>query len=90
MHHEFTAPFGIAAEYAHPAETLILGIGTIGGPLLYVAVTRKLHIITVFVWLAVRLLQTVDSHSGYDFPWSLHNFIPFWAGKDVVLFNQLR
>lgn len=89
MHHEFTAPFGITAEYAHPAETLILGIGTIGGPLLYVAVTRKLHIVTVFVWLAVRLLQTVDSHSGYDFPWSLHNFIPFWAGADFHDYHHM-
>jgi methylsterol monooxygenase len=62
-------------------ETLILGIGTIGGPLLYVYYTGNLHIITVFTWLVVRLLQTVDAHSGYDFPWSFRRWIPFWAGK---------
>ena len=28
----------------------------------------------------VRGAQVVDAHSGYDFPWSLHNFLPFWAG----------
>jgi methylsterol monooxygenase len=33
VHHEYAAPFGIAAEYAHPIETMILGLGTIGGPL---------------------------------------------------------
>ena len=82
IHHEFSAPFGITAEYAHPLETLILGLGTIGGPLLYVAYTGELHIITVFFWLIVRLFQTVDAHSGYDFPWNLRHFLPFWAGAD--------
>lgn len=28
QHHEFQAPFGIVGEYAHPAETMILGTGT--------------------------------------------------------------
>jgi methylsterol monooxygenase len=82
QHHEFQAPFGITAEYAHPIETLILGTGTIGGPLLYVYLTKDLHLATVILWLIVRLIQTVDAHSGYDFPWSLHNFVPFWAGAD--------
>jgi methylsterol monooxygenase len=89
QHHEFTAPFGIAAEYAHPVETIVLGIGTIGGPLLYVYLTKDLHIITVMLWLVVRLLQTVDAHSGYDFPWSLHKILPFWAGKYSLAFNSL-
>ena len=26
QHHEYSAPFGLAAEYAHPIEILILGI----------------------------------------------------------------
>ena len=30
----------------------------------------------------MRLFQAVDSHSGYEFPWSLHHFLPFWAGAD--------
>jgi methylsterol monooxygenase len=81
MHHEYAAPFGITAEYAHPLETLILGIGTIGGPILFVAATGDLHIITVLAWITVRLLQTVDAHSGYDFPWSLRHIFPMWGGK---------
>eukprot|EP00158_Paraphelidium_tribonemae_P001352 Partr_v1_DN24292_c0_g1_i1_m36806 putative C-4 methylsterol oxidase len=82
LHHEFNAPFGMTAEYAHPVETLILGMATIGGPLLYVACTGDLHLITVFAWLIVRLVQTVDAHSGYDFPWSLHKWFPLWAGAE--------
>lgn len=36
-----------------------------------------------YVWITLRLCQAVDSHSGYDFPWSLNKFFPAWAGADV-------
>ncbi|KAN0061298.1 C-4 sterol methyl oxidase [Thecaphora frezii] len=81
-HHEYSAPFGLAAEYAHPLEILILGMGTIGGPFLLCAMTKNLHILTVYVWIVLRLFQAVDAHSGYDLPISLHNWVPFWAGAD--------
>ncbi|KAF8491079.1 C-4 methyl sterol oxidase [Russula emetica] len=32
-HHKYSAPFGLAAEYAHPLEVMILEMGTILGPL---------------------------------------------------------
>jgi len=83
IHHEFSAPFGLAAEYAHPLEILILGMGTVGGPLLWcLASGGNLHIMTMYIWIISRLFQAVDAHSGYDFPWSLHHWIPFWAGAD--------
>jgi methylsterol monooxygenase len=65
IHHKYSAPFGLAAEYAHPAEVLILGMGTIGGPLLYCLLTGQLHIITVHLWVSLRLFQAIDAHSGY-------------------------
>jgi len=79
QHHEFQAPFGLVGEYAHPAETVILGVGTIIGPVIFSA---DLHLITLWSFLILRLFQVVDAHSGYDFPWSLRNFLPFWAGAD--------
>ncbi|RKP05402.1 fatty acid hydroxylase superfamily-domain-containing protein [Thamnocephalis sphaerospora] len=82
VHHEFSAPFGITAEYAHPIETVVLGFGTVGGPVLWVMATGDLHVVTMFTWIILRLLQTVDAHSGYDFPFSLHNWFPFWAGAE--------
>ncbi|KAL7311982.1 C-4 sterol methyl oxidase [Mucor circinelloides] len=91
VHHEYAAPFGIAAEYAHPIETMILGFGTIGGPLIYHALTSLvfklddawgLHLVTMLLWIVLRLFQAIDAHSGYDFPWSLCNWVPFWAGAD--------
>ncbi|KAI8049759.1 hypothetical protein BDF22DRAFT_735624 [Syncephalis plumigaleata] len=82
VHHEFSAPFGITAEYAHPIETVVLGLGTIGAPCLWAMATGDLHVMTVFAWVTLRLLQTLDAHSGYDFPFSLRHWLPFWGGAD--------
>lgn len=90
QHHRYAAPFGLAAEYAHPVEVMALGFGTVGFPVIY-AYTAKarpgfglpvLHLFTVSLWVVLRLMQAIDSHSGYEFPWSLHHFLPFWAGAD--------
>jgi len=82
LHHEFSAPIGLAAEYAHPLEIVILAGGTILGPFFYCVFRKDLHILTVYIWVILRLFQAVDAHSGYDFPWSLRHILPFWAGAD--------
>ncbi|KAK6454823.1 membrane-bound non-heme di-iron oxygenase [Scheffersomyces xylosifermentans] len=90
VHHKYAAPFGLAAEYAHPAEVMALGVGTVGFPVLYAYVAKNftnlnlpdLHLFTITIWITMRLMQAVDSHSGYDFPWSLNKFLPFWAGAE--------
>lgn len=88
QHHKYAAPFGFAAEYAHPVEVMSLGVGTVGFPILYAFLAKtypqwelpELHLFTITCWIVLRLFQAVDSHSGYDFPWSLNRFLPFWAG----------
>lgn len=48
LHHEFSAPFGLAAEYAHPIEVMVLGLGTVGSPLLWCwASGGNMHILTM-------------------------------------------
>jgi methylsterol monooxygenase len=79
-HHEFQAPFAMCAEYAHPIEAIVLGTGTMAGPLILLALGGKMHILTAFGWLIVRLFQAIDAHSGYDFPISLRRFVPVWGG----------
>ncbi|CAF3470168.1 Methylsterol monooxygenase erg25B [Fusarium graminearum] len=80
MHHTYSAPFGLAAEYASPIETALLGIGVVGCPIVLLAVTGELHLFTMYTWIVLRLFQAIDSHSGYDFPWSLRHILPVWAG----------
>ena len=58
VHHEHTHPFGITAEYAHPAETLLLGVGTLLGPLLFAR-----HMVTLWAWLLVRLWETAGPYT---------------------------
>jgi methylsterol monooxygenase len=68
LHHEFSAPFGLAAEYAHPLEILILGTGTIGGPLLWCVLSNgNLHILTMYIWIMLRLFR--------EFPCLLHHCV---------------
>jgi len=82
MHHYYSAPFGLTAEYASPIEIMLLGLGTIGSPTLWVYLTGDLHLVTMYLWIVARLFQAIDAHSGYDFPWSLRHFLPFWGGAD--------
>ncbi|KAH8884996.1 sterol desaturase [Thozetella sp. PMI_491] len=80
VHHYYSAPFGMAAEYASPIEVMVLGFGTVCSPVLWVLLTGELHLVTMQTWMILRLFQAIDSHSGYDFPWNLHHFLPVWAG----------
>lgn len=82
IHHQYSAPFGLAAEYASPIEVMILGLGTVSAPILWCTITGNLHILTMYLWIVCRLFQAIDAHSGYEFPWSLHHFLPFWAGAE--------
>ena len=82
QHHKYAAPFGLTAEYAHPIEVAVTGLGTVGSPLLWAYLFGNLHLLTILCWVVMRLFQAIDSHSGYDFPWSLRHFLPIWAGAD--------
>lgn len=77
MHHEYSAPIGFAAPYAHWAEILILGIPTFLGPALV-----PCHMITLWLWTVLRQVEAIDTHTGYNFPWSLTKFIPFYGGAE--------
>ncbi|KAJ8773076.1 hypothetical protein K2173_028253 [Erythroxylum novogranatense] len=77
VHHEYIAPIGPAAPYAHWAETLILGFPSFIGPALVPG-----HIVTFWVWFALRLMEAIDAHSGYEFPWSPAKFVPLFGGAE--------
>ncbi|KAL0373085.1 UNVERIFIED_CONTAM: Methylsterol monooxygenase 1-1 [Sesamum calycinum] len=72
-----TAPIGFAAPYAHWAEILILGIPSFLGPAMVPG-----HMITFWSWIALRQIEAIETHSGYDFPWTPTKYIPFYGGPD--------
>ncbi|KAM9398365.1 methylsterol monooxygenase 1 isoform 2-T2 [Salvelinus alpinus] len=85
VHHEFTAPFGMQAEYAHPAETVILGSGFFIGIMVFCN-----HVTLLWAWVAFRLLETIDVHSGYDIPLNPLHLIPFYAGARFHDFHHMN
>ena len=39
-----------------------------------------IHMVTLFAYNCLRWLETVDAHSGYNFPFSPFSFIPLFGG----------
>ena len=84
QHHKFNSTIGIAAEYAGPVEYVLANsIPTMAGPILFGA-----HPYTLWIYLSVRVWETVESHSGYDFPWSIWSLFD-WQGNTIVFISQV-
>ncbi|KAF0740694.1 hypothetical protein Ae201684P_002130 [Aphanomyces euteiches] len=64
MHHEFIAPIGVAAVYCTPLEMVIANLL----PLMAGPTIMGSHITTTTAWFCLALINTVQTHSGYDFP----------------------
>ena len=65
-HHRFHHPVGICTEYCHPVEDLLVNAaGTVAGPLLLGS-----HAAVMAAYLGLKLLQSIDAHSGFDLPFS--------------------
>jgi sterol desaturase/sphingolipid hydroxylase (fatty acid hydroxylase superfamily) len=77
-HHTFKESIGIASEYAHPVEDVLANtIPTIGGCLVMGS-----HVAVLWIWLAIRVAETVDAHSGYRFPLSPFAMLGFQGGAE--------
>ena len=60
-HHEWTAPIGVTAIYAHPIEHVAANLGPILlGPLLMGS-----HFATMWLWQTIAVVTTINTHSGY-------------------------
>ncbi|KAJ6722756.1 STEROL DESATURASE [Salix koriyanagi] len=77
LHHEYSAPIGFAAPYAHWSEILILGVPAFLGPALVPG-----HITSYWLWFVLRQMEAIEIHSGYDLSWSPTKFIPFYGGAE--------
>eukprot|EP01113_Clastostelium_recurvatum_P003842 TRINITY_DN1169_c0_g1_i2.p1 TRINITY_DN1169_c0_g1~~TRINITY_DN1169_c0_g1_i2.p1 ORF type:complete len:329 (-),score=51.07 TRINITY_DN1169_c0_g1_i2:186-1109(-) len=75
QHHYYAAPFGLAASYAHPIETICLGICTFAP-----AFIIRPHYFVFYLWFIVRQMDAVYTHSGYEFPWNPFDYLPYFGG----------
>jgi sterol desaturase/sphingolipid hydroxylase (fatty acid hydroxylase superfamily) len=63
-HHEWQATVAYAAIYAHPIEHIMSNIGPPAiGPLICGS-----HVATTWLWYALVVVTTLNSHSGYHLP----------------------
>ncbi|XP_072040674.1 fatty acid hydroxylase domain-containing protein 2-like [Amphiura filiformis] len=63
-HHEWTAPIGITAIYAHPIEYIVANIIPAQiGPMLMGS-----HIATIWMWYVMVVSSAVVAHCGYHLP----------------------
>ena len=61
-HHAFRQVRTVSCEYAHPLENLLNLIALYAGPLMLGSALP-----TLIVWETLRMIETCDAHSGYDF-----------------------
>ena len=86
IHHKYKTTLFCAAFYSHPIEMIFQGILPAAvGPFL---LGKKMHVTTVVGWLLIRALESVDGHSGYEFPWSPFRFIPFTSDYGYHVYHH--
>jgi len=64
VHHEWTAPFAIAALYAHPVEHLLTGQMSVSSGVLLMGAPLPV----AWLWFCMIQLQVMNDHCGYHFP----------------------
>jgi methylsterol monooxygenase len=73
----------MVALYYNPTETIVVGVGTLSGPFILATLfPGSTHVVLMLSWVGIRLWQAIDAHCGYDFPWGLQNWLPFYAGPE--------
>lgn len=82
-HHTFKQNIGIASEFAHPVEDLCNIFATVGGCLFMGS-----HAYVLWLWLVIRIAETVDAHSGYLFPWSPFSLFSVQGGAERHEFHH--
>ncbi|GFQ75924.1 fatty acid hydroxylase domain-containing protein 2 [Trichonephila clavata] len=81
QHHEWTAPIAITAIYCHPIEHCLCNLlPVILGPSLLGS-----HQFTAWMWFLSGTMNTLNSHSGYHFPFL---FSPEAHDYHHLKFNQ--
>ena len=85
MHHSHIVSVSIAGEYAHPVEHILNAICVTACPKL---LGYDCHAVTVFAWLALRFVENIDGHSGYEFSWSPFRLLPLSGSAEYHDFHH--
>ncbi len=70
VHHRISAPWAIAGGYFHPVEYVLIMLCSLAGPFIIGA-----HLMTIWIWIALRQWAAAYGHCGYEFPWAPSRWI---------------
>jgi len=78
VHHEWTAPIALTAEYTHPVEHIFTGQMSVGNGILLMGSPLPI----MWLWLSMISLQVINDHSGYH--------LPFFFSTEFHDFHHLK
>lgn len=88
IHHQYRLVVSISTEYCHPIEYLFANlIASSSGALV---MGKNTHLFTYLIWIIIRISETTDGHSGFEFPWSPFRLLPLSAGQEYHNYHHLN
>lgn len=84
VHHKIRNPSAMDNAYFHWLEYLIIASTGYFAPLLMGA-----HIYVIWIWVVIRISQSVFGHCGYEFPWNPLKLIPLYEGGAYHYFHHI-
>ncbi len=87
IHHNYVTTVSIASEYAHPLEFVVGNVITSNFGLILLG--KRMHLFTAFMWVILRVSETTDGHSGYEFSWSPFRLLPMSGSSEFHNYHHL-
>lgn len=84
VHHRVKNPCAMDNAYFHWIEYLIIASTGYLAPLLMSA-----HIYVLWIWVVIRVSQSVIGHCGYEFPWNPLKIIPLYEGGAYHYYHHI-
>uniref|UniRef100_A0AAY4ELR8 Fatty acid hydroxylase domain-containing protein n=1 Tax=Denticeps clupeoides TaxID=299321 RepID=A0AAY4ELR8_9TELE len=77
VHHQYPESFSLVTQYLSGWELFSVGFWTTVDPVLL-----QCHCLTTWGFMVFNIWVSTEDHCGYDFPWAMHNLVPFglWGG----------
>jgi len=75
VHHQYSSPSSWVTQYLHPWELISVGVFSTTSPWII-----GCHPLTEVWFQMFAILASVEAHIGYDMPFAMHKWFPFWAG----------
>jgi len=80
-HHDYKSVIALSAEYAHPVEVVVSNVFPfLLAPWLLMKFSNY-HVVSFAIYVFLRLWETIEAHSGYEFKYSPMTFFRFGGGN---------